>query len=369
MISTLIYLYPQPPSTHEHYKGAKIDTCQLLSLDDVTESFNWLLPNIEILQPGFEFVANQIPWDTLKLNQIDWTNFDLRQVRFDDNWLDTTFTELIGSATSGGVGDLTSALSSSSLSNIDASSVCTFLQQSIAMSENFFNGGGCTCNGDNDGVLSIGCTFNDVCVPQEIEELATTTGRSISSNICGNIDFDLNFDVLAGVDNTVCIDYIPPTADDTTTTAPPLPPQVCFTYTIPFADDSIGPLSCSATYGGDENVCGCSINENFCLQVDCSEFGGSSAVVDSCQFVGLDKAQNAQPFLLKIGGPEEGSLLADDGDVDLTEQGPSSSSDPTSSGLSSGSMDDSAAFIHNTVGFALSMAFIIASPLLVMIIQ
>ena len=331
-----------------------MDTCQLLSLANANaDTFNNWIPNFEIFQPGFEFIADTIPWDVLNWDYVDWTNFDVRSVRWDDNnnkWLDTTWTELIGIDN---VNDL-----------VSESSVCTFLQQSVGMSESLFglDNGGCTCSSD-DG-LSIGCNFNDVCVRQELAGSSSNNNNveASSSSICGNVEFDLNFEVLAGVNNTICIDYT--TTDGATTVTPP---RTCFTYTIPFADTSVGPFSCSATYGGDENVCECNIDENFCLRVDCSEFGGSSAVVDSCQYVGLDKAENAQPFLLKIGGPEEGSLLGD-GDVDLTVQGPGGSADPTSSELSSGSVDNSAA--SNPMGsrsfaYGLFISFI-ASPLLFM---
>ena len=69
------------------------------------------------------------------------------------------------------------------------------------------------------------------------------------------------------------------------------------------------PPECSATYGDGE--CTCTMDENFCITVDCSEFE-PSAKIDTCQVVGLDGAVEAQSFMLAFGTPEEDTTTTDE---------------------------------------------------------
>jgi len=63
--------------------GAKIDTCQLLSMVDSDSLENWV-PNFDVFQPGFELEADDIPWEILDFENLDFENFDVTAVRWGD---------------------------------------------------------------------------------------------------------------------------------------------------------------------------------------------------------------------------------------------------------------------------------------------
>jgi hypothetical protein len=312
--------------------GATMDTCQLLSLVNVSDSMNWL-PNFEMFQPGYEFDADVIPWETMQWDAIDWTNFDMKSVQWSDDWLDTPWTALIGGG--GNTGGEGQQLESSS-------AVCSLLQHSLDMSENLFllDGGGCKCSDVVEGKFSIGCNFtnvcnnnddnddnNDVAVGIDVNALDNNVNNGNRQSFCGNVEMSLDFAVLAGVNSTICIDYADDNNDndDARTTTP----RTCFTYTIPiadqpfFGDGATSSSTCSATYGGDANICDCEIDENLCIKIDCSEFGGSDAVMDSCQYVGFNDGiidnDDVTPFVLRIGGGLQ-ALEQDDSSVQPPQQ-------------------------------------------------
>jgi hypothetical protein len=212
--------------------------------------------------------ADMIPWDVLDWENLDWMNFNFTAIQWSSpEWLSTGWLDIVGDV-GGGV----------------SSGVCTLMSKAVQLTEALGMEGSCSCDSENG--LEIVCKYSEVC-----------TESSTGEEVCSSLNMTLGFDELAGVDNEVCMDY---SRDGH--------PRTCFSYTIPVADTSMPP-ECSATYG--DAACKCTIDENFCITVDCSEFE-PSAKIDTCQVVGLDGAVEAQTFVLAFGTPEEVAATTDE---------------------------------------------------------
>jgi len=308
------------------FPGAKIDTCQVLSMVDESDMENWF-PNFDAFQPGFELQAEDIPWATLDFKKMDFDNFDIGAVQWlgdDEGILTSTWIDLIG--------DNPTFLDAEGISP----GVCTLLYQAANITENLGIDGSCTC-GYNEAkdALELSCGFSESCV---------TTGAS-ADPLCGSVTMNLTYGSLAEIYTDVCIQYSQF-------------PQVCYSYGIPFAEDPIPDLpdrinddlngvinnnsnygngltipllrDCSARYGGDENNCKCSMDENFCMTVDCTDFE-PLAITDNCQVIDLKGAteDNSSSVVLNFRPPGE-DVVVSDGEggefVPTQQQGPIESS-------------------------------------------
>lgn len=251
--------------------GAAMDTCQFLQMQTDGDLLSWL-PQWDIFSSDFNLTADMVPWMSMDWDNVDWLNFNVTEIDWtstgDDaaDWLSETWSDLVG-----GVGDGIST------------GVCTLLESAVQLTEALGAEGSCTCNTTVSEGLAIDCDFAEICVD-------SSNGAVGAESLCAAVNMTLNFDNLAGIDNEVCMDFFGGTH-----------PTTCFSYTIPFADPNMVP-SCSATYGGEQ--CKCSIDENFCILVDCSEFE-EKAVMDTCQIVQVAGAVEAQRFVLPLPVPEK----------------------------------------------------------------
>lgn len=260
--------------------GASIDTCQSLSMSDATDTQNFF-PDFDIFQEDFQLFAEKVPWANLDFNNLDSDNFDVANVQW-DNFLNTaneTWMDLIGdNPTFGGVEGLSEG-------------VCTLMYQAVNLSQDLGTESSCTCGYDeSSSALKLSCDFQEACTNED-------------DPLCGSASVDLTYDSLMKISADVCIQYLDF-------------PETCYSYGIPFAE--VAGLNmpafsrdCSARYGGEGNNCRCTIDENSCLQVDCTDFE-PLAVTDQCQVVGFDDAaEDPSTVLLNFKTPTGNDVVSD----------------------------------------------------------
>jgi hypothetical protein len=283
--------------------GAAMDTCQWLKMDTQADFLSWI-PQWDIFDPDFVLNADMIPWQGLDWDQMDWANFNVSAIEWSNqDWLAESWTNLVGNVNEG-----------------VSEGVCTFLETAVSLTEQLGAKGSCKCGTTVSDGLVIDCDFSEICVDN-------TVGGLAPSSLCASVNMTLNYDKLSGVENKVCMDF----KED-------IHPQTCFSYTIPFADQNMT-HSCSATYGDDQ--CTCSIDENFCIIVDCSEFE-ETATMNTCQVVDIGGAVAAERLMLPFQIPAEPQEPEEE-IIEVSETSGQSDATPISSQLVDG--DDSAAFL------------------------
>jgi hypothetical protein len=236
-----------------------------------------------------------------------------------------------------------------------SSAACTLLAQAANLSEELRAEGSCKCGYDETtGVLELSCGFADYCgsgesedesesedVSEDVSEDESEDGHedeelededafmdeAVARNanptantgglppLCGSASMKLTYASLTEIQADVCIQYSKF-------------PETCYSYGIPFADfgslpggidltlgnniDMPSPLvrDCSARYGGDNNNCKCTIDENSCLKVDCTDFE-PLAITENCQVVDLAGVDNTSKVVLNFKVPGEGDVVSD----------------------------------------------------------
>lgn len=275
--------------------GAAMDTCQWLQMDTERDFSSWM-PQWDVFDSNFTLDADMIPWQNLDWDHLDWLNFNVTAIEWSSpEWLTEGWTNLVGNISEG-----------------VSEGICTFLETAVQLTEELGAKGSCKCGTTVSEGLVVDCDFAEICLDNSV-------GSVGPEPLCAAVNMTLNYDTLAGVENEVCMDFFGDTH-----------PTTCFSYTIPFANPDLPP-TCSATYGGD--TCECTIDENFCILVDCSEFE-ASAVMDTCQFVGVGGAVEAQQFMLPFKVPVEKQPIEEGVDTVAEPSGESDGS-PTSSELAS----------------------------------
>ncbi|KAG7354148.1 hypothetical protein IV203_003504 [Nitzschia inconspicua] len=299
--------------------GAAMDTCQWLKMDTERDFLSWI-PEWDVFDSNFTLDADMIPWQNLDWDNLDWLNFNVSAIEWSSpDWLTESWTNLFGSNVMEGVPE----------------GVCTFLETAVQLTEALGVEGSCKCGTTVSDGLIVDCDFNEICVDNSV-------GSVGPEPLCASVNMTLNYDNLAGVENEVCMNF----SGDTH-------PETCFSYTIPFANQTMTP-TCSATYG--EGQCQCSIDENFCILVDCSEFE-ASAIMDTCQLVGLAGTVEAQRFMLPFRVPEEVEPVSEVVGIDASETPGGSDSSSTASELASNE-DGSSAGSNFLTGSSIAMASI-----------
>jgi hypothetical protein len=209
-----------------------------------------------------------IPWANLDWDNLDFDNFNVSAIEWSTpDWASQSWMDIIGVGGEGGI----------------SPGVCTFMSMAVELTEQLGALGSCTCDETNG--LEMSCNFTEICAETD-------------ADVCGTIQMTLDFDTLSAVNNTVCIDY----SED-------IHPTTCFSFEIPVAAQNFVP-GCNATYG-EQGDCKCTIDENFCIVVDCSEFE-PTAVTDTCQFVGLGGQAEAKGLMLAFAAPEEEASATDE---------------------------------------------------------
>lgn len=323
--------------------GAKVDTCQVLSMVDAEDLENWI-PAFDIFQPGFELQAEEIPWADLDLVNLDYDNFDLSTIRWGDDFSGATWTDLLGGNPN--------FLTAEGLSE----GTCNLMARAVDLSEELGAEGDCDCRYDETtGVLDLSCSFSETCTGDENSDVASAIGDLGLPKLCGSVSLSLTYTSLAEVYADVCVQY-----DDF--------PETCYTYGIPFASDPVfippplviegpgkdntngengAPLDtggdlttlpaaireCSARYGGPENDCRCTIDANNCLVVDCTDFE-PLAITDDCQVIGLNNT-SASRMIPEFRPPGADDVVSDgSGGSFVASAAQGSDASSTGSGLS-----------------------------------
>jgi len=154
--------------------------------------------------------------------------------------------------------------------NFGDTDVCSLVEMAIGMAPSFGVEANCLCNGDFATGLDVNCSF-DQCA-------------SSNSAVCGKVNLTFSFGGPDGtVDASVCADF----ANDAFE-------KSCVSYKLDMTGGSGTPAqTCEATYGG--NQCECSIDNTFCLSIDCTPFlpGGK---VDTCQMLSMVDAGDLSGF-------------------------------------------------------------------------
>lgn len=284
--------------------GLDFDTCQFLSVADAEDMNSWF-PNFEIFDPDFELEAEIVPWTDLDLDHVDFQNFDMGDVQWGDSFLQAneTWVDLIGPNPT--FLDETQSLSEG---------VCTMMFQAANLYEEQLGWeSSCECDYDEaKGALELDCDFSEVdCTDKD------------SLQPCNSVDVTLTYARLETINANVCIRY-------------EQFPEICYSYDIPFAaviggstttitPDEILPLApptdlvtppalfsdCSAQYALPSNTCQCTIDENNCMTVDCTDFE-PLAVTDNCQVIDLRGIpEDPSKVVLNFKQPDEGETTSD----------------------------------------------------------
>lgn len=273
--------------------GAAIDTCQLLETI-AGEDIATFLPQFPVFEDNFTQFFDDIPWASL-----DWQNLDTKHFKTDTiEW---------GSSAQGrSFGDII---------NVDPGDdlVCPILQTFIGMSDEFSSKGDCTCNAGIDEGFSMSCSFEDNCV---------------SDDVCASVNLQFAFNELGAVSTDTCVNF----ANDGH-------PETCLSFDIPVADSNRAP-TCNASYGG--LGCKCTINDNFCVAIDCSQHE-PTAIVGSCQAIDL-KGSDAASLIPRFQERRTGNDSGTEGN-----NGDPNSGDSSNTNGESQSLADSSPAVSNTV--------------------
>lgn len=258
--------------------GASVDTCQFLSMEDDSEGF---LPDFAIFRTDYEQRADAIRWDEIDLANLDFDNFDIRDVQWDgifetENWVD-----LIGNNPT--FQDASQALSSGT---------CEMMYQAAGLADDLDLQEKCDCGFDDDKAgLKLSCNLGKACTDENNE-------------MCGWVHMNMTYANVREVHAEVCTKY-------------QRFPETCYSYGVPLLDVPNTDLTtmflsdCEARYGNDGNKCKCTMDKNWCLSVDCSEFE-PMAVTDTCkvmEFTGT--VDNPSKVMLQLRTPERFYRVSD----------------------------------------------------------
>lgn len=131
--------------------GAKIDTCQILSMTGDEALENWI-PDFDVFQSNFELRAENVPWNGLDFENMDFENFDMGEVQWGEYYNNaaekaTTWIDLIG--------DNPTFLDANA-EGLVSSGACMLLTQAANLSNELGVEGECECEYDETkGLLEV----------------------------------------------------------------------------------------------------------------------------------------------------------------------------------------------------------------------
>lgn len=259
--------------------GGAIDTCQSLSMGDQGDIQNFF-PDFAIFQPDFELQAENVPWADLDFENLDFDNFDIRTVEWGSIVEQETWVDLIG--------ENPTFFNASGLSG----GVCKMMYQAANLSNDLGLESSCSCEFDEDKkALELSCDFEETCTGED-------------DPLCGAVSMNLTYASLTQIYADVCITYRQF-------------PETCYSYGVPFIDVPNNDLTdtfirdCAARYGNGDNNCKCTIDDNWCLKVDCSDFE-PLAITDQCQVIDLaGTADDPSQVILNFETPDRGYRVSD----------------------------------------------------------
>lgn len=340
--------------------GAKVDTCQVLSMVDAGDTATWI-PDFEAFQPDFQLLAEEVPWAILDLDNLDFDNFDwgVIQWRNDDGDEDDGNGKLFSTSWSDLFAENPTFLTGEGLSE----GVCKLMAQAADLSEELGNEGGCECRYDETtGVLDLRCSFADPC------STGGDGGTSVVGidlpELCGSVDLTLTYASIAEIYADVCVAFLDF-------------PETCYSYGIPFAsapdglvpqpppppieipvnDENGAPVDigvdvvdrdrdddepkrevpsllrggCTARYGAAGNDCVCTIDANNCLVVDCSDYEPLAVSAD-CQVVDLAGSSVSRSGIVPSFRIPEADAVVSDGEGGVFVAGSNAAATASSGG-------------------------------------
>jgi len=152
---------------------------------------------------------------------------------------------------------------------------CGVIQLVNGIAPSFGVNGNCTCDGNLATGLDIGCGFSGCAFDDE--------------EGCGEVSLDMSLaqgeDAGAGlVDIQACTKFNNDDDDDDEAFE-----EACISYAVDMSNDGKPVSTCSASYG--DGTCGCSIDDNSCVTVDCSDIR-QDAVMEQCMPLGLMRTKS-----------------------------------------------------------------------------
>jgi len=243
----------------EDILGGSVDWQSILSnidLSSIVVDWESLMEGIDLsdlIGDGFDFNFENIL-------SIDWTNTNAWQELLTDvmDGIDMSEIEL----------DWTDV------------NACGVLQLVNGIAPSFGVNGNCTCDGNLATGLEIGCGFSGC---------AFDDGDGAG---CGEVSLDMSLaqgeDAGAGlVDIQACTKFNNDDGDDENENE--AFEEACISYAVDMSNDGQPVSTCSASYG--DGTCGCTIDENSCVTVDCSDIR-EDAVMEQCMPLGLMRTKS-----------------------------------------------------------------------------
>lgn len=201
-------------------------------------------------------------------------------------WLNDTIVNTDWSNENAWMDWFTSLSSESQL--LDNFDICPLLETAVGMGQAFGIEANCRCTGNMTTSMKLSCAF-DQCVDtstivDEITAEATSRQADSAGTRCGSIGLNITFGGNSGtVTTTVCADFPNEQYRET-----------CFSYEVSMIPGSPPKQSCTASYGGLE--CDCSIDNTFCLNVNCSSYLPGAAL-DTCQVLSMQDEKDLMSWL------------------------------------------------------------------------
>jgi hypothetical protein len=229
-------------------------------LGDVGDSIGDLFPAFgdEDKNETGDQEGNSVEWGNIDWGNIDWADFDLGTVDWEK------------------------------VLNLDNFDACPLVERAVGIGENFGIAGDCACKGDFASGVAVDCIFENECTADD-------------GGICGTVSISYSFGDLNSATARPCVDV---TSDGETR-------KVCFSYDISMRDKET--QNCTASYA--DNDCVCTIDEHFCISVDCSS-SLPDAKTDTCQMLRWEEEWDAETFILRFPVFKEGYQGAKFADVE-----------------------------------------------------
>jgi len=267
--------------------GAKIDTCQMLTMADnvfdgntdadgnINGALESWIPGFDIFQENFQLRADDISWEMLDFQNLDFDAFDVPAIAWngfglgaqtnedgenegdgdgerDNNMTERTWMDLIGPDSNPTFLDAEGI----------APGVCTLLSRVANLSDELGIEGSCVCGYDEStGLMDVSCAFSESCANEHNNDNEINNDNGVLTNLdndlgdeplednvdsdnsdgngndngdgdggllglCGSVSLHLTYGSLSEIYAETCIEY----SDF---------PETCYSYGIPLAAETI----------------------------------------------------------------------------------------------------------------------------------
>jgi len=253
--------------------GAKIDTCQMLTMADgifdsngdvdgdgnINGALESWIPGFDIFQQDFQLRADDISWEILDFRNLDFEAFDIPAIDWDGFGMGTQDMDANGEGEGENESEMTERTwmdligPDSNPTFLDAEGiapgVCTLLSRVANLSDELGLEGSCVCGYDETtGLMDVSCGFSESCAyegnndndndndngvltnlgDEPLEDNVDGDGNSDGGllGLCGSVSLKLTYGSLSEIYAETCIEY----SDF---------PETCYSYGIPLAAETI----------------------------------------------------------------------------------------------------------------------------------